>query len=301
MPGRNELVDVGVCVLNWNSGPNLAVAVESARKAVPHPEEQIVVVDNASNDSSLQILVERCPNTKIVQNRQNLGYGAGNNVGARWLARKGFDYLLFVNPDVILDATTIQFLRECFRRDARAGCAGGVPIHPSGRQTAVARRKADLLEKVIADSFLQRLLPAPLLRIHFLYADQAFEGQRVYCLAYGACVMYRTDAFWQVQGFDERVFLYSEEFIMAERLLKAGWHVVVSPGAKYVHIGGASTRRIPLRRRLHLIQSEQHVVRNYYGWSSTACHTLFVWRCCELPYYALKAIFLLALASAGKG
>jgi GT2 family glycosyltransferase len=250
--------------------------------------QQLVVVDNASSDGSVEMILDLFPGLTIVRNASNLGYGAGNNKGATVLLKRHFPFLLFMNPDVFLFPGTLISLRTALVENRRGGCVGGVPISPIGGAGAVARRKPSFLEKVLTDAFWQKLFGRAIARRHFLQARELRDVAQVYALAIGACVMYRAEAFVHIGGFDERVFLHSEEFVMAERLARAGWSVLVSPFAQYGHIGGASMNQIPIGRRLHQIRSEQVLVRSYYQWSAMKCGVLRAIRYCELPYYCVK-------------
>jgi N-acetylglucosaminyl-diphospho-decaprenol L-rhamnosyltransferase len=295
-----NLATVGICLVNWNAGSFLTAAVSSACRVVASPAGQIVVVDNASTDDSVAILEKAFPEITIIRSPTNRGYGTGNNIGATELARRGFDFLLFMNPDVLLRQTTISRLLQALSRDHRAGCAGGVPIRGSSGREPVARNKPTVLEKLVMDSFLQRITPRRFVDRHIMILGAVPESTRVYSLAIGACIMFRTNAFLEAGGFDERVFLYSEEFTMAERLLRAGWHIVVSRWAEYDHIGALSTRQISFMRRVHFIRSEQYLLRDYYLWHPVLCQGFLSFRYLELFLYLARDLVWRLVRAAGR-
>ena len=85
---------ISIVIVNWNSGSLLEGCI---RSLLQHAEEsEIVIVDNGSEDSSLNFLEEIDSDLKIIRNSQNVGYAAGNNIG--WRACNG-DMVLFLNPD----------------------------------------------------------------------------------------------------------------------------------------------------------------------------------------------------------
>jgi GT2 family glycosyltransferase len=94
--------------------------------------------------------------------------------------------------------------------------------------------------------------------------------------------------FQEAGGFDESTFLYEEELILAERLRSVGSFFVLSKGCRYFHEEARSTRLIPYRRRLHFINSEQYLLREYYKRNATLRLALRVWRYLEWTTYALS-------------
>jgi GT2 family glycosyltransferase len=283
---------VGVCILNWNSGAHLVQSVRSAYQFLTSPEQQLVVVDNSSTDGSIEQISRWWSNITILRNPSNIGYGRGNNVGADELIKRGFRFLLFMNPDVILFSTTLTALEKSLQTHPNLGCIGGVPISPDGTHAPVARNFPSFVDKMVTDAFWHKVIGRRIAKRHFVQANELSEVTEVYALGVGACVMYRTEAFIQAGGFDDQIFLYSEELIMAERLARAGWRTGVSPSAQYCHIGGASTRLMPFKRRIQQIRSEQHLVENYYRWNPLKCKLLLAIRGVELAYYAPKSLWV---------
>ena len=272
-------------------------SIEIASSNIP---SRVVVVDNCSSDTSVALALQQFPLLQVIRNTSNLGYAAGNNVGARALLAEGCNFLMFVNPDVVLDALAITALLRSLRQNQQAGCAGGVPTESDGISTA-ARTRPSILEKIV--------LYGPLHRLSFLRnrcADHAITVERlraevmVYAVL-GACMVFRSNAFCEIGGFDNNTFLYEEEFIVAEKLLAQGWVSVVSTAARYRHAVGLSTDQIPYRRRLHFIRSEHYLLRRYYGWNPLGCGLLRLYRYLEWVGYALWTLYRTVLGSRAQG
>jgi GT2 family glycosyltransferase len=279
---------VGVCILNWNAGEALVSCVRHLLSApMPFPVS-LVVVDNCSSDDSLVRLRQEFPSVTLIENAKNLGYAAGNNVGARSLVACGCDYLVFVNPDVTLPIESLAGLIETLASVSLAGCAGGVPVTPSGRPADIARRRPSVLEKIIAYGPLRHVpLLERLSRGHWITREEIRAGASVYAVS-GACVAFRAQAFREIGGFDENTFLFEEELIVAERLHAAGWRVVVAADAVYSHQRGLCTSKMPYRRHLHFHRSESYLLRRYYGWSALSCFFLRSFRWVELCIYGVR-------------
>ena len=242
-------------------------------------------MDNNSDDFSIDALHQNFPNVAVIRNTSNVGYAAGNNIGARYLLEMRCAFLMFINPDVSLKSDTVGLLFRTIQVDRIFGCVGGVPLNP-GKLSPAARTRPSPMQKIVLYGPLQRI---PYLRNrckdHLVDGALLLDGTRVYAVL-GACVMFRATAFDQIGGFDEATFLYEEEFIVAERLQASGWQTVVSTAALYEHAIGSSTARIPFRRRLHFVASEQHLLRHYYNWRKHSLVILRLYRYFEWLVYA---------------
>jgi GT2 family glycosyltransferase len=270
-------VKLGICVLNWNAGDVLIRCVEHLRIACASYDTELLVVDNKSSDGSLKALATSLPAIAVIQSDTNVGYPKGNNLGARHLLERGCTALLFVNPDVLVQEHSITALLDVLRREPDAGCVGGLPTNGEGVSRMACRARPSALGKIIHYGPLARLCPERFRLTHFLKHDSLADGARVYAVC-GACILFRARAFEDAGGFDEATFLYEEEFVISERLRAHNWFVVLSPRCVYFHSEGHSTSKIPYLRRLYFIESEQHLVKSYYGWGPIASVALNLFR-----------------------
>ncbi len=209
-PEQADLSRLGVCILNRNAGSHLQRLVDQLTMILPDPYQQLVVVDNDSADGSIFRVLAAHPQLTVIFNQRNLGYAAGNNVGASLLVTR-FGFLVFINPDVTLQKKTLSQLVKAFARDSSLGCVGGVPMALSGGPIPVARTRPTPFQQLLLSRPIRRILP----KRHyvdrcFMKIDDVSEEATVYALAVGACVMSRTTAFIGIGGFDEGTFLYNE-------------------------------------------------------------------------------------------
>lgn len=286
---------VGVCILSWNTRASLMRCVGELIHHAGFAPRQLVVVDNASRDGSLQALRERFPEVPVIANPKNLGYSRGNNLGAAHLMARGFRWLLFVNPDVLLEPTAVAAMLDVLIADPSVGCVGGVPVRP-GRSSSgrAGRNRPTLIEKLILYGPLAQVLGRWFETGHILSAREIRDGQSVYAI-YGAACMFPAAAFAAIGGFDEEFFLYEEEFVIAERLRACGLRVALT-GATYLHDEAAGTRQIPFRRRIWFLRSEFRLLRKYWRWPLAACAAVATWRILELAAFSWYYGFRAALA-----
>jgi len=97
-----------VLILNTNGKKDTLECLESLRKTKAPIE--IVIIDNASTDGSAKAIKEKFPKTKIIENKKNLGFAGGNNVGIRYALKKGADEIILLNNDTIVSSSSIERL-----------------------------------------------------------------------------------------------------------------------------------------------------------------------------------------------
>jgi len=112
-----------VIVLNWNRKYDTLECLQSLQH-VTYPNYKIIVVDNGSTDGSQELIKQRFHNIVLIENRRNLGFAEGNNVGIRYALRKGADYILLLNNDTIVDKNLLTELVRIAESDYRIGICG---------------------------------------------------------------------------------------------------------------------------------------------------------------------------------
>jgi rfaE bifunctional protein nucleotidyltransferase chain/domain len=236
---------VSVIYVNWNTRRLLHDSLESLKKNTGGFPLEIVVVDNGSNDGTVAWLHETHPDVVLVPLDRNFGFAVGNNKGAE---RATGDYLLLLNTDTLVLASTVSGLVDVLEADLRVGCAGARHLNKDGSLQRSMDSFPNLEADILTYSELHRLSPVKriLSRRHAWWSGH--QQQREVDWVNGACMMFRREAFVQAGGFDADFVIYGEEVDLCRRLKNKGWHVVFTPHAEVVHLGGASMDHIPGER-----------------------------------------------------
>ena len=246
--------EVSAILVNYNSGPELRLALESIAGELADRQWEAVVVDNASSDGSAALVADSTPRARLLQNKENVGFARGVNQG---LAATSAPLVLIMNPDCLLGAGAFTLLREGL--DQSPGCAVVGPriLDPDGSLQGSARGDPDMLTGLFGrTTLLRRVLPDLAVSKRNVIGDEAVGGGRdslaVDWLS-GACMLARRDALLDVHGFDERYFLYWEDADLCRRLRARGHHVRYVPGATAIHRVGQSSRtaRVATVRAFH--------------------------------------------------
>ena len=214
---------LALVVLNYNDADNtLKVLGNTANYGV---FDKVIVVDNASNDDSRIRLKSYCEdNEKIyfVENHENKGYGAGNNIGIFVAKKLGMDLALIANPDTDFEERVIKVLKSAMEKNENIGiCA------PLVETNDVYGSRENVLKG--ASCWPMR---------DFLHAKIRKVGAVL-----GALLMVRVDAFINVGGYDEKMFLYGEEDLLSKKMEGIGLKTAVITGYKYKHIHSASIKK----------------------------------------------------------
>lgn len=228
-------------ILNYNDAARSCAQAQRLRKYALL--DYVLVVDNASTDGSAEQLAA-LQDEKVILLRadENRGYGAGNNMGVNYARMElGASHVVIANPDTCFDEECIRAMAEVFRRNPEAG-AVSVMMHDSqnGLQQTAWPLRPWSLELANSGPLLRRLL-----RSRINYSSTCFTGHKAVQVdvLHGSMLMVDTEAFHQAGGYDEAVFLYSEENILGFRLKKAGYRSYLLPNRSYEHENSGSISR----------------------------------------------------------
>jgi GT2 family glycosyltransferase len=189
---------------------------------------RVTVVDNACPQHSWETLAGL--DVEIVHAGRNLGFGGGCNAGA---ARGTGEAILVLNPDARIAPESVRVLAARLERDA--GCAAVSPLIRMGDGLQLSMRRAPSLATAFGEALYVNHLPGAAWATEVVRGGYA--GARDAEWLIGAALLVRRSAFDQVGGFDERLFLYSEDTDLCTRLRLAGWRLTHEPGAVCQHEG----------------------------------------------------------------
>src|SRR3989344_3998781 len=206
---------VSIIIVNWNAKEDLKECLDSFLKKVKYPNYEIILVDNASKDDSVNYVKKNFPKIKIVQSSSNLGFAGGNNLG--FLKSKG-KYVLFLNNDTI---TTSDFLTPMVKFLEERSDVGIVqPKILFHRPGTILHHKVNSLGSFLLKSgFLYHLDYGKSDRNIKTTAYEIFT-------AYGACFLARKKIIEKVGLFDTSYFAYFEETDLCHRVWLARWKIM---------------------------------------------------------------------------
>jgi GT2 family glycosyltransferase len=223
-------------ILNYNDAERTSGLVQKVRdyKAL----DNIVVVDNASDDGSYELLAgEADEKVHVIRREDNGGYAKGNNSGALY-ALKHFspDIIFFANPDVFFTEDTVSAMIKAI--DENPFFAGVAPLVEQGYNVWNLPGFPGVLESLFLILFN---LDKRRIRMKLERSRNELEEAGV---IEGSFFAVDARKFKEVQGFDERTFLYSEEAILSRRFRAHGYRMGVLTRERYDHLHSASIKKV---------------------------------------------------------
>lgn len=242
-------VELSVVIVNFNAGRLLGECVASVRRFAGDVALELLVVDNASTDASLDILREY-PEVQCLRNPTNVGFARAVNQALA--VAKGRDVLL-LNPDTRIESPVFRQLLAFAETHPGAGIVGPRLVNPDGTLQTSAYRFPTMVQAAGTILGLKRLVPIRWLRARAGRSLGHYFGQldphvtpRQVDLVTGACMLVRRQVMDAIGGLDPRFFLYFEEKDYCLRARGAGFGTYFDPSAEVVHAVGGSSRGDPM-------------------------------------------------------
>ena len=265
MPAKRKQIPpiLSVIIVNYNVRDFLHHALVSLQKAMKGIRGEIIVVDNASDDGSIEMVRHRFPSVQLIASKVNLGFATANNLG---LKRARGKFLLLINPDTLVQEDTLRVMIQFFQDSPDVGLAGCKVLNPDGTFQLACRRSFPrpwvAFSKMVGLSGLfsnSRLFGR--YNLTYLSPDETYELDAVS----GSFMMVRREAYEQVGGLDEDFFMYGEDLDWCYRIQKAGWKNYYVHSTQIIHYKGESTKRSNLDEIRTFYQAMHLFVRKHFS------------------------------------
>lgn len=251
-------IDVSIIVVAWNVRKLLQDCLDSVVAQTKDVHYEVIYVDNASKDGSVEMVRQRFPEVRVIENSQNNGFIKANNQGIE-VARGR--YVLLLNSDtLVLDnaiAKTVTFA------DAHADAAvvGCRVLNPDRTLQRTCFMYPSLLNMFLGATYLYKLFPGSRFFGRERMTWWAFDDVREVETVCGCYSLVRRDAIDQVGLMDPTYFVYGDDPDWCYRFRKAGWRVLFTPDAQIIHYGGQNTKQMASAFRWQLEGSKLIFVR----------------------------------------
>ena len=245
-----------VVIVNWNGLRFLDPLLGSLRAANP---AEIIVIDNASTDGSLEQL-RRQNGIKIIENQENIGFGRAANQG---IENSNTPFILLLNVDTEGIPGSVEKLEDFMNRNAEFSIVVPQLIFPDGRLQPSCRKFPSLLNYPLFLSYLDRLIPTG-----YRLSKRKHERSMKVDQPMGAVLMIRRSALDDVGNFDPQFSLYMEEVDLCRRMKDGGWEIFYLPEAKFIHHAGGSTSQDWERSQSLYFQNVLRYFQKHFGAST---------------------------------
>ena len=236
--------DISIIIVNYRVKDYISLLLHSIKKAVKDLQVEVIIVDNNSQDNSIEYLSCNHDDITFIQNTDNKGFSTANNQGLR---QSSGTYTLIINPDTILEENSLVALKEFLDSNNDCGAAGFKVINPDGTFARECRRSIPDLKSAIFR----------VLSLDVLFPKNKFFGGRYLAwldkskttrvpVISGAGMIWKTPLLKNLNGFDEDFFMYGEDDDLCLRMKNSEKSIYYFPKARMVHFKGESERDVSI-------------------------------------------------------
>lgn len=274
------MLDLSIIIVSWNVADDLAACLDSILRSDvalneaggTRPGVEIIVVDSASEDSTVQMLAARYPQVHVVAQPDNVGFTRGNNIGLR--AARG-KHVLLLNPDTEIVGDALQIMMTYLNEHPKVGIVGPHTLNSDGTHQSTRRRFPTLTTAYFESTWFQPYAPKALLDRYYVH-DEADNATVVVDWVQGSAMLFRREVYEEIGGLDEGYIMFSEELDWCHRAKDTGWGVVYIGSAYVTHHGGRSSQQVTARKHIHFQESKLRYLRKYHGRSAADLFRLFL-------------------------
>ncbi|HJN17482.1 MAG TPA: glycosyltransferase family 2 protein [Armatimonadota bacterium] len=275
---RPRPASLSVIIVSYNVRDLLLACIASLEGT----DCEIIVVDNVSEDDSVEAVREVAPHVTVIANSENVGFARANSQGIEVCSG---DFILLLNPDTVVKDGALAALTQALADHPNLGVVGPRLVNRDGSLQCAC---------------LEFPTPWRIFRDHVLYAAASPPPREPRALpvadcdwVLGACLMTRRTVLEEVGGLDAEYFMYGEEKDFCFRAKQAGHRVACVPAAEVVHYGGQSADQVPVKTYVAFLDSQMRFLRKFrpagQGWLFASCNCLMC-RAKQLACLALGAL-----------
>ena len=238
------MVDVSIILVSYNTEALTRECLKSVMEKTQGLTYDIWVVDNNSSDNSCEMIKKEFPQVRLIENKENKGFGAANNQAIKQSNAK---YVFLLNTDTLLINNAIKILFDYMEENPQIGACGGNLYDANGRHVHCYGHYKTFTSKMVKTFKLGAFFPKEKAINEDKGENERDEFKEVDIIV-GANLMMRKCVLDEVGIFDEEFFLYDEETELQFRIKKAGYKIMLNPSSKIAHLEGKSTKNRAVSR-----------------------------------------------------
>jgi len=222
-----------IIIVNYKTRELTVECVRSLEKYIPQNSYEVIIVDNASNDGSLEHLIHQLPAIQIIESKVNVGFGAANNIGVNTSRGK---YIFLLNPDTILMGNVLSLFIRFYKKNdhLKIGALGSLLVSPDFEILHSFGSNFPFGMKRFLKNYLPKNEHRTLAKIEKDYSAEVD-------IVVGANMFIEKKLFDEFNGFDTNIFLYEEELELQYRMRKNGYVSIVLNEKMIIHLEGKSS------------------------------------------------------------
>ena len=257
-----QKVVISIVIVHYKDKKRLFDCILSVKQNKPKLPFEVVVVDNDEKSTIQKELKAKFKWVKYVRSPGNIGYGAGNNLGAKHARGR---YFFILNPDTSVISESIDKLVDFLKKNKRAGLVAPNLVDEKREIfPQIGSQELTPLRGVVALSFLNKLFPNNPISIKYWLKNVPMDKKREVDVVPGSAFLVRRQVFEKVKGFDENFFLYFEENDFCKRVKERGLSIYIIPDAQIIHYWKPGKPDTKKAKKI-FAQSRFYYFKKHYG------------------------------------
>lgn len=267
-------MDLSIVIVTWNSENWIKRCLSSIFKHTSEIDFEVIVIDNKSEDKTVQLAMNSFTGVKVIENQVNKGWATAVNQGIEAATGK---YICVLNPDTELVDRTMEQLVTFMEEYPQVGVTGPHLINEDGSTQRSIRRRPRLRDQLMIILKLHIAFPDAKALQHYLWRDFNYQAMQEVEQIMGACMMIRREVFDQVGIFDETFFLWFDEVDFCRRVYdRSNYKIFYNPHIHLTHAGGDSFDKVrQLQKQKWYLKSLRYYFRKHGHWWSWFVVTFF--------------------------
>jgi len=285
-----NITEVSVVVVNWNTQDILCDCLRSIYEQGGEIDLEVIVIDNASTDGSVEMVKKDFPQVTLIENSKNRGFAAANNQGID--ISKG-RYVLLLNSDTVVLDNAIAKTAAFADSHPEAAVVGCRVLNPDRTLQPTCFMFPSILNMLLSSTYLYKLFP----KSKFFGRERMTwwnrNDIREVDVVTGCFMLVRQDVIKKVGSMDEQFFMYGEETDWCYRFKQAGWKILFTPFAEIIHLGGQSAEQKAVTMIVQIRKSILQFMKKHHGpfVYRTACLLIILFLAVRLPIWSVIALF----------
>ncbi|OGS25458.1 MAG: hypothetical protein A2297_06980 [Elusimicrobia bacterium RIFOXYB2_FULL_48_7] len=257
------MIDLTISIVNYNVKDQLESCLKSIYKETLELSFEVIVVDNASSDKSIEMIKVNFPQVKLIANRENLFFSKAHNQAYNVSSSR---YFLLLNPDTIIRDNVFKKMIDFMDSIQEVGACGPKLVNERMEHEWSGENFPDLLYGIYEVSLVNAVFPSNSVKRRKIMPDWDRNDTREVDTIGGSCLMIRREIVQKTGLLDEKFTLYWEEIDWCKRIKEAGYKVYFFASAIIIHYWGTSTSLLDRRvKDKHYFNSLLYYYKKNFG------------------------------------
>jgi len=263
--------DISIIIVSWNAKDLVQKCLDSILSISSRYTLEVIVVDNASTDGVPDIVKEKFPKVKLIQNAANLGFAKANNIGINESTGR---YVCLINSDVIVPDNCLDIMCGYMDQHQEIGILGPKVLNPDGTLQYTCREFPSFWNNICRVFALDTTFPrSKIFGREFMTYWSYDEISDVDCVS-GCFMFVRREALALVGLLDEDFFFYAEDKDWCKRFWNSGWRIIYYPSVKVYHHHAGSSSKDPTKYYIELIKANLQYFDKHHSKLTKSCYVL---------------------------